>query len=142
MIVAAVLWIAVLFVVLMVGAERFFCPALEVASNFLKLPPNVAGATLLSLGNGAPDLFTQLAAITSVRLLHRRSTNNTQPCAGLARNNTQPPQFLGLFDLNSTHKTCRSGLPYIAQGHPCLQPCAGLVPLKIVRIINPSSVGN
>ena len=61
-----VAWTLFLFAVLMVGAERFFCPALEVVSDFFKLPPNVAGATLLSFGNGAPDLFTQLAAINAM----------------------------------------------------------------------------
>lgn len=61
------LWIVVLLGLLMVCAERFFCPALEVISDALSLPPNVAGATLLSFGNGAPDVFTQLAAMSSVR---------------------------------------------------------------------------
>ncbi|MEW5314004.1 MAG: hypothetical protein WDW38_005533 [Sanguina aurantia] len=32
-------------------------------SEYLRLSPAVAGATLLAFGNGAPDLFTQLAAI-------------------------------------------------------------------------------
>ncbi|EFJ46589.1 Ca2+/H+ antiporter, cation antiporter, membrane protein [Volvox carteri f. nagariensis] len=45
-------------------AERFFCPSLELISEYLRLPPCVAGATLLSFGNGAPDVFTQLAAIS------------------------------------------------------------------------------
>lgn len=63
------LWIVCLLATLTVCAERFFCPALEVISDFLKLPPNVAGATLLSFGNGAPDVFTQLAAMQSVRSL-------------------------------------------------------------------------
>ena len=51
----------------MVVTDHFFCPALEVISDFFKLPENVAGATLLSFGNGAPDFFTQLAAIATVR---------------------------------------------------------------------------
>lgn len=29
----------------------------------MKLPPAVAGVTLLSFAGGAPDLFTQLAAV-------------------------------------------------------------------------------
>jgi solute carrier family 24 (sodium/potassium/calcium exchanger), member 6 len=61
------LWIVVLCGILKVVADRFFCPALEVLSDFFKLPANVAGATLLSLGNGAPDVFTQLAAVSGVR---------------------------------------------------------------------------
>lgn len=34
---------------------------MELISEWLKLPPVLAGATLLSFGNGAPDIFTQLA---------------------------------------------------------------------------------
>jgi solute carrier family 24 (sodium/potassium/calcium exchanger), member 6 len=56
----------VLSVILTVVADRFFCPALEVIADYFQLPPNVAGATLLSFGNGAPDVFTQLAAVTTV----------------------------------------------------------------------------
>ncbi|GLI67630.1 hypothetical protein VaNZ11_011878 [Volvox africanus] len=58
------LWIAILFGLMLVIAERFFCPSLELISEYLRLPPCVAGATLLSFGNGAPDVFTQLAAIS------------------------------------------------------------------------------
>ena len=61
-----VVTVAVLFVVLLTTAERFFCPALETISAYLRLPPAVAGATLLSFGNGAPDVFTQLAAAAQV----------------------------------------------------------------------------
>lgn len=60
---AAALALAVLLTV----SERFFCPALELISDYLKLPPVVAGATLLSFGNGAPDTFTQVAAVGQVR---------------------------------------------------------------------------
>lgn len=59
---AAALALAVLLTV----SERFFCPALELISDYLKLPPVVAGATLLSFGNGAPDTFTQVAAVGQV----------------------------------------------------------------------------
>ncbi|GIM07355.1 hypothetical protein Vretimale_11525 [Volvox reticuliferus] len=58
------LWIAILFGLMLVIAERFFCPSLELIAEYLRLPPCVAGATLLSFGNGAPDVFTQLAAIS------------------------------------------------------------------------------
>lgn len=54
------------FAVLLTVSERFFCPALELISDFLRLPPVVAGATLLSFGNGAPDTFTQVAAVGQV----------------------------------------------------------------------------
>jgi Ca2+/Na+ antiporter len=55
-----------LFAIMLTAAERFFCPALEVISDFLQLPPALAGATLLAFGNGAPDVFTQLAAAEQV----------------------------------------------------------------------------
>jgi Ca2+/Na+ antiporter len=55
------------FFVLLTVSERFFCPALELISEYLRLPPVVAGATLLSFGNGAPDIFTQVAAVGQVR---------------------------------------------------------------------------
>eukprot|EP00899_Mesostigma_viride_P018919 jgi/Mesvir1/27028/Mv20730-RA.1 len=44
------------------SAHRFFCPALENIADLMGLPADVAGATLLSFGNGAPDVFTQIAA--------------------------------------------------------------------------------
>lgn len=47
------------------AADSFFAPAVVVFSDKLKLAPDVAGATLLALGNGAADFFTQIAAITS-----------------------------------------------------------------------------
>jgi len=68
--VSILLLLALLFVTfgfLLTAAERFFCPALEYIADRLKLPPAVAGATLLSFGNGAPDVFTQLAAVRQVR---------------------------------------------------------------------------
>lgn len=55
------------FAILLTVSERFFCPALELISDYLRLPPVVAGATLLSFGNGAPDTFTQVAAVAQVR---------------------------------------------------------------------------
>jgi Ca2+/Na+ antiporter len=54
----------VIFYALAVAADQFFCPAVDTISEIFKLPPDVAGATLLSFGNGAPDVFTQVAAIT------------------------------------------------------------------------------
>lgn len=67
----------------------------------MKLPPAVAGVTLLSFAGGAPDLFTQLAAV----------------CTG----QTHPPVANGLlFPLHDVqphcvtavvpHVTCASGL--------------------------------
>ncbi|GBF97359.1 Ca2+:cation antiporter family [Raphidocelis subcapitata] len=59
---------ALTFGFLLTAAERFFCPALEYIADRLKLPPAVAGATLLSFGNGAPDVFTMLAAVKQMDL--------------------------------------------------------------------------
>lgn len=60
--------LALAFGALMTAAERFFCPSLEMIAEYLRLPPAVAGATLLSFGNGAPDVFTQLAAVRQIGL--------------------------------------------------------------------------
>lgn len=57
-----ILWLFYLFVALGVAAESFFCPALNVISTDLKLSENVAGVTLLALGNGAPDIFSTFTA--------------------------------------------------------------------------------
>jgi len=39
----------------------------ERISEALKLSPALAGVTLLSFGNGAPDVFTQLSMASGVR---------------------------------------------------------------------------
>lgn len=65
------------FAVLLTVSERFFCPALELISDYLKLPPVVAGATLLSFGNGAPDTFTQVAAVGQVGVGQRIASCRT-----------------------------------------------------------------
>eukprot|EP00854_Cymbomonas_tetramitiformis_P014309 gene14309-16921_t len=56
-------YIVILFFALAESAEHYFCPALQKVSNALRLTPDVAGATLLAFGNGAPDLFTDVAAV-------------------------------------------------------------------------------
>ncbi|XP_045173122.2 mitochondrial sodium/calcium exchanger protein-like isoform X3 [Mercenaria mercenaria] len=66
-IVILVLWWLFLFVGLAVTADDFFCPALAVISDTLRLSHNVAGVTFLAFGNGAPDIFSAIAAIGNAK---------------------------------------------------------------------------
>ncbi|KAI7842959.1 hypothetical protein COHA_003464 [Chlorella ohadii] len=58
-------WMAVLFWLMAVVAEDFLVPALEFLAHWLRMAPDVAGVTLFAFASGAPDLFTQIAAVAA-----------------------------------------------------------------------------
>ncbi|XP_072244113.1 mitochondrial sodium/calcium exchanger protein isoform X1 [Leuresthes tenuis] len=59
-----IIWLFVLFFILGLSASKFFCPNLSAISSSLHLTHNVAGVTFLALGNGAPDIFSAMAAFS------------------------------------------------------------------------------
>ncbi|KAF2752788.1 hypothetical protein EJ05DRAFT_480940 [Pseudovirgaria hyperparasitica] len=60
-----VVWLGLLFSTIGIAASDFFCVNLSTISNMLGLSENVAGVTLLALGNGSPDVFSTFAAMNS-----------------------------------------------------------------------------
>ncbi|XP_071369711.1 mitochondrial sodium/calcium exchanger protein isoform X2 [Centroberyx affinis] len=59
-----IIWLFFLFIILGLTASKFFCPNLSAISTSLRLTHNVAGVTFLALGNGAPDIFSAVAAFS------------------------------------------------------------------------------
>ncbi|KAA6402511.1 MAG: Sodium/calcium exchanger [Streblomastix strix] len=60
----AILFIIVFIYLLGTTADAFFVPPLMFICDQLHMSQNLAGITFLSLGNGAPDLFSQLSGAT------------------------------------------------------------------------------
>lgn len=58
-----ILLVFLFFQLFLLGAvsDRFFVPSMSTISEKLRLPPSVAGVTLLGWGNGAPDILTTFA---------------------------------------------------------------------------------
>lgn len=57
--------VLMMFFVLADTADSFFGPSLLKLSGYLKLPPNLAGVTLLALGSGAPELCSIVAGLVN-----------------------------------------------------------------------------
>lgn len=63
-VILCMIWLLFLFVILGLAASKFFCPNLSAISSSLHLTHTVAGVTFLALGNGSPDIFSAMAAIS------------------------------------------------------------------------------
>ncbi|CDS35777.1 sodium:potassium:calcium exchanger 6 [Echinococcus multilocularis] len=60
-----VLWLFTLLGAFAVIADSFFSPSLIALARSMHMSQNLAGVTLLAFGNGAPDVFSAVTAITT-----------------------------------------------------------------------------
>ncbi|KAI1700857.1 sodium/calcium exchanger protein [Ditylenchus destructor] len=72
--VLSIVFFMYLFVVLTVTADDFFCTNIAVIIDQHKISESVSGITFMAFGNGAPDIFSSIASVMSVK----------NPQAGLA----------------------------------------------------------
>nr|AKN21563.1 slc24a-2 [Schmidtea mediterranea] len=59
------LWFLFLLTGIATAADSFLAPCLVVVAKTMRMSENLAGVTLLALGNGAADVFSSLSAVTS-----------------------------------------------------------------------------
>ncbi|KAF7262318.1 hypothetical protein EG68_00336 [Paragonimus skrjabini miyazakii] len=60
-----ILWLIFLLGAFATIADSFFSPSLIALARTLRMSQNLAGVTLLAFGNGAPDVFSAVTAITT-----------------------------------------------------------------------------
>ena len=72
---ALIVWLFLLFYLLGHTADAYFSPTLSNICDTLHVSYDVAGVTLLAFGNGAPDVFSAIAANTNTIT----NSNNIQP---------------------------------------------------------------
>jgi hypothetical protein len=91
------LWLFVLLMALGSTADNFLMPQLHYLSELLRLSPDVAGVTLLAIGNGAPDVVRCAPPPANApRALHAQA--HAWPTATLQQLATRactPPPVLG-----------------------------------------------
>ncbi|KAK9247687.1 Sodium/calcium exchanger protein-domain-containing protein [Lipomyces tetrasporus] len=57
------IWLIAVFTTLGITASDFLCPNLSTISDLFGMSESLAGVTLLALGNGSPDVFSNYAAM-------------------------------------------------------------------------------
>lgn len=57
-------WLLFLFYIIAGTTDHYLVPALSVGVEKTSMSPNLAGSTILAFANGAPDVFTSLAAFS------------------------------------------------------------------------------